>query len=1074
MYIKKLKHLISITIDDYRNEIYSAQHNQLIRQKIWPTFIALVKFYAIIGIIYVIIYNSLYFSTFNKPFTTFYFYIQFAAIVLYVAAIERIINCIRESYKLTLMIFTFILIETSFQTFLIEVYLDSEEENRPLTICQLFINLLLVLVIVRTIKLRIIILLKFYAYFLARGITFHFKTFQSVNILFFLILILYFWDQQLINLSKVSQFTDQTLKSIPSAVCVLDQNCQDVLFTNNFTKRLIQSLNYGGLSGGTKSINLAQQQGFPSQESILSSSSDEIVSFFENLTLPQSEVKEQFDPNRPESKFDSTDQHSINLNQAIALIMNLEQQTQGSIYTLRCQYENQNCGEEYPIIVEARIKTKLQYGFNKNAILLNLYDVSPNFKSSYYKKLNQFKSQVIRSISHELRTRLNVIQGFLQVIQCNSHNYDKEMNKLLRAAFNNCRIQNLIISSIINYNLIREKKLATKQDKCKLISVIQEAIDLFQEEAEMKNIKIQFQKQINQAQNEMLDYEKFQSIMIHIISNSIKFNNKSGQIFITITKENQEKEKDKLIFNKENDKKTLQPSCGSQLYKSSQDVNESSFHFPLRKGTAYKQQLINNSSSFSNAQPQQTNTHLYEYYLIEIRDNGMGIDQQKLEAIQNLLKNEEKAFQDLDRDSASGMMLGLRASNALIKYISGKEEDNYITIDSVLDQGTTVCIHLKCRITQLTEGFMPSDLYNKESSQIELEGNIPDIESQSYKFNIWTDPDISSRTNMISKTKKSSSNQMNMTNKKGSAQMFSINNISSFYKNMEGSLFKSITCTCAQKIVIVDDEPYNLLVLESLLKQLGYQSIKADNGKQCFDEHKCLGFKAIIMDYQMPIMNGQQATQKLQAIFQVSPRIQIPIFGLTGFSGEDDLINLIDAGMKQVYIKPITLKTLEEMINNLNLVECKDTPRLSSRQFQCFELNYAEDLEYYQLIYMQISNNSQQLALTKIQNTAFNVQYSPFRLLNIKYTEATTQRLIEEPINSIHAFQIQSSNYQEHFNTKNSKQPKGPKESVKVISIDLKLQKKRFRTSSKENLSDYQKKLINDIQKIEKEILNLS
>ncbi|CAD8147595.1 unnamed protein product [Paramecium octaurelia] len=956
MYIKKLKELISTTLDDYRNERYSVQHNQLTLQKIWPTFIILVKFYAIIGLIYIIIYNSLYFKSFNKAYTTFYLYIQLAAIVLYVGIVERITNCLRESYKLTLIIFTFILIETSFQIFLVEVYLSSDIENGVLTICQLFINLLLVLGIVRTIKLRIMILLKFYMYFFARGITFHFKSLQSLNIIFFIILILFFWDQQLINLSKVSQFTDQTLKSIPSAVCVLDQNCQDVLFTNNFTKKLIHSLNYGGLSG-TKSYGVLQNQGFPSYESIRSSPSNEIISFFENLTLPQTEVKEQLNSENLhglDDKIESTDQQQINLNQALSLIKIQENQTSGCIYALRCSYNCQTYEDEYPMIVEVRIKTKLQYGLNKNAILLNLYDVSPNFKSSYYKKLNSFKSQVIRSISHELRTRLNVIQGFLQVIQCNSINYDKETNKLLRAAFNNCRIQNLIISSIINYNLIREKKLVTKIEKCKLISVIQEAIDLFKEEAEMKNIRITFQKLVNQAQNEMLDYEKFQSILIHIISNSIKFNNKSGQIIITITKENQEK--DKATQNKDNDKKIIQPSYGSQLYKSSQDLNDSSFHFPLRKNTVFRQQFINPCSSFSNAAPQQqTNTNLYEYYLIEIRDSGMGINQQKLEAIQNLLKNEEKAFQDLDGDSASGMMLGLRASNALIKYLSGKEEDNYITIDSIMDQGTTVCIHLKCRITQLTEGFMPSDLYNKESSQIELEGQVPDIESQIFKFNIWTDPDISSRANMISKNKKSSQINVNLANKRGSGQVFSNNNISSFYKNLEGSLFKGSSCGCDQKIVIVDDEPYNLLVLESLLKQLGYQSIKADNGKQCvhliensisvFDEHKCRGFKAIIMDYQMPIMNGQEATKQLQCLFKDQPRIQIPVFGLTGFSGEDDLINLTEAGMKGVYIKPITLKTLEEMINNLSLVECRDTPLMSSRQFQCFELDYADDLQ---------------------------------------------------------------------------------------------------------------------------------
>lgn len=63
---------------------------------------------------------------------------------------------------------------------------------------------------------------------------------------------------------------------------------------------------------------------------------------------------------------------------------------------------------------------------------------------------------------------------------------------------------------------------------------------------------------------------------------------------------------------------------------------------------------------------------------------------------------------------------------------------------------------------------MSSDLYNKENSQVELEGKILDIESQSYKFNIWTDPEISSKTNMLNKTKRSSSNHINMTYKKGS------------------------------------------------------------------------------------------------------------------------------------------------------------------------------------------------------------------------------------------------------------------------------------------------------------------
>lgn len=66
MYIKKLKDFILITYDDYTNERYISQHDEMILYKFWPAFIVLVKFYVIIGLIYIIIYNSLSFYSFNK------------------------------------------------------------------------------------------------------------------------------------------------------------------------------------------------------------------------------------------------------------------------------------------------------------------------------------------------------------------------------------------------------------------------------------------------------------------------------------------------------------------------------------------------------------------------------------------------------------------------------------------------------------------------------------------------------------------------------------------------------------------------------------------------------------------------------------------------------------------------------------------------------------------------------------------------------------------------------------------------------------------------------------------------
>ncbi len=57
---------------------------------------------------------------------------------------------------------------------------------------------------------------------------------------------------------------------------------------------------------------------------------------------------------------------------------------------------------------EIRITTNMTYVESK-AIMITISDISKHLRSLYYKNMNMFKSKLIKSISHELRTRLNII-----------------------------------------------------------------------------------------------------------------------------------------------------------------------------------------------------------------------------------------------------------------------------------------------------------------------------------------------------------------------------------------------------------------------------------------------------------------------------------------------------------------------------------------------------------------------------------------------------------------------------------------------------------------------------------------
>lgn len=74
---------------------------------------------------------------------------------------------------------------------------------------------------------------------------------------------------------------------------------------------------------------------------------------------------------------------------------------------------------------EIRITTQINYA-QEEAIFITISDISKHLKALYYRNMNQFKSKLIKSISHELRTRLNIIQGMIEMILNNHKSLNDE------------------------------------------------------------------------------------------------------------------------------------------------------------------------------------------------------------------------------------------------------------------------------------------------------------------------------------------------------------------------------------------------------------------------------------------------------------------------------------------------------------------------------------------------------------------------------------------------------------------------------------------------------------------------
>ena len=107
-------------------------------------------------------------------------------------------------------------------------------------------------------------------------------------------------------------------------------------------------------------------------------------------------------------------------------------------------------------------------------------------------------------------------------------------------------------------------------------------------------------------------------------------------------------------------------------------------------------------------------------------------------------------------------------------------------------------------------------------------------------------------------------------------------------------------------ILIVEDDPKNLKLIRDLLQIRGYTTLEATDGKQGVDIARTKMPDLILMDIQMPVMDGLEATSILKA----DPVTKsITIVALTAFAMQGDREKCIEAGFNDYITKPLDTRT---------------------------------------------------------------------------------------------------------------------------------------------------------------------
>ena len=132
-------------------------------------------------------------------------------------------------------------------------------------------------------------------------------------------------------------------------------------------------------------------------------------------------------------------------------------------------------------------------------------------------------------------------------------------------------------------------------------------------------------------------------------------------------------------------------------------------------------------------------------------------------------------------------------------------------------------------------------------------------------------------------------------------------------------------------VILTDDNVVNRNMLSHMLRALGCKVITASNGHEAVSRSQQGGHDIVLMDCQMPEMNGYEAARAIRRNEKKLGTQRTPIIAMTANTMEEDRRAAAEAGMDDFLAKPFRLVDLQQMLSRWQ-AGFPDDPRPLSRQ----------------------------------------------------------------------------------------------------------------------------------------------